>query len=191
MQRRNCRRLPSGTVRQAREGCQRPSRRTVGRAHPSLGADEARFRRGRAHQRTRTRTKAGCKSAMPRVASSDDTLPFEALSIGRPGCREALEEGMRCLVFRWSCPFAWPDLDFAPAALIYPCPARAVEEKRCARDLRKYTGGCCCKARHRLEKDSGFGTFYFAPMRAVHGSVGRFREGALVKSGWDICLRDG
>ncbi len=39
--------------------------------------------------------KASCKSAVPKVASSDGALSFEALSMCRPGFREGVEKGRR------------------------------------------------------------------------------------------------
>jgi hypothetical protein len=62
--------------------------------------------------------KAGCRSAVPKLANAAGKLDLEALSVGRASFRDAVEKGLRWFVLHWQVPMVWPDLvHFVQSAL--------------------------------------------------------------------------
>jgi hypothetical protein len=62
--------------------------------------------------------KAGCRSAVPKIADQTGALNLDALAVGRDEFRSAVQNGMKWFVLHWQCQYVWPGLvHFAQAAL--------------------------------------------------------------------------
>ena len=60
---------------------------------------------GSGHTNTFLRAvKAGCRSAVPKLANAAGKLDLEALSVGRASFRDAVEKGLRWFVLHWQVP---------------------------------------------------------------------------------------